>query len=94
MPRSATAAAWYSCMYGVIVVPTSAIAMSRKSRSARKCGQSAFSATSAQSGWARIIAIGYTRKTSARARNTRSAYRYDPNSTTARIPSAASGTEM
>ena len=58
MPRSATAAAWYSCMYGVIVVPTSAIAMSRKSWLATKCGHTAFSATSAQSGCASTMATG------------------------------------
>ena len=28
-PRSATAAAWYSCMYGVMVVPMSATTSSR-----------------------------------------------------------------
>ena len=58
MPRSATAAAWYSCMYGVIVVPTSATAISRNAWLPTKCGMNVSLATSAQSGFARIIASG------------------------------------
>ena len=45
MPRSATAAAWYSCMYGVMVVPMSATAIRRKAWLPTKCGMTVSFAT-------------------------------------------------
>ncbi len=57
-PRSATAAAWYSCMYGVIVVPMSATARTRNASVPAKCGQTVFFATAPQSGSARTIETG------------------------------------
>src|ERR1700680_1149467 len=92
MPRSVTAAAWYSCMYGVIVVPTSATARTMKSWLARKCGHRVFVATWPQSGLPRNTAIGYARNVTDSSKNTRSAYRYDPKITTDQIPTAARGT--
>jgi hypothetical protein len=44
-PRSTTAAAWYSCTYGVIVVPISATTRNRNSLLRTMCGHSVFDAT-------------------------------------------------
>ncbi len=94
MPRSATAAAWYSCMYGVIVVPMIATARNRKLWVPTKCGQRVFFATSPQSGSASTIETGYARNTSESSRKIRSARRYEPRTTTLKITIAAIGTEM
>src|SRR4051812_29398630 len=61
-PRSTVADWRYSCMYGVIVVPIVAISRITYVEEVWSVGLMTDLPTSAQSGWARIAAIGYAKK--------------------------------